>query len=117
METGTSKWIGISGIVYEFTDYTLDTVFRENVIGNYAFSNKIPKEEGYTLNPIYIGEGVLKDRISFRLNEGKVQEKRCNCVSVRILKIGEDSKQIEEDLLAAYPAAYIPTGCNIKEGG
>jgi len=34
-----------------------------------------------------------------------------------MLENGEDSKQIEEDLLANYPDSYEPKGCNIKTGG
>jgi hypothetical protein len=63
------------------------------------------------------GEGVIRDRTEFRISEGKIQSKGCNCVSVRELNNGEDSKQIEEDLLAANTEAYEPEGCNIKKGG
>jgi hypothetical protein len=81
--------------------------------GNYIFSRR----NGNMLYPVYIGEGMIKDRIVFRINEGKIQEKGCTCVSVRLLNDGEDSKQIEEDLLAVNPLSYEPTGCNIKQGG
>jgi hypothetical protein len=118
MKIGISTWKGKSGIVYEFTDYEPETIFKEGVTGNYIFSKKTVKEEGYSLQPVYIGEGVLKDRIAYRLNEGEVQKKGCNCISVRVLNAGESSKQIEEDLLAACSCAYASNGgCNKKEGG
>jgi hypothetical protein len=111
-KTGKSTWIGKSGIVYDFIDYKLDTIFND-IQGNYIFSRR----EENILCPVYIGEGMIKERIAFRINEGKIQEKGCDCVSVRLLDKGDDSKQIEEDLLAAYPSSYEPNGCNIKQGG
>ena len=112
-----SKWIGKSGRVYVFDDYSLDTVFVENLTGNYIFSKWATDNGKTVLNPVYIGEGVIKDRIEFRVKEGKIQKKGCNCVSVKLLEKGEDSKKIEEDLLAEYLSAYEPVGCNIKAGG
>ena len=116
-QDGKSSWIGKSGNVYEFYDYTLDTVFVKDIVGNYIFSKNIIDGGREKLYPIYIGEGVIKDRIEFRINEGKVLEKGCDYVSVRLLEKEENSKQIEEDLLAAYPTAYDPIGCNLKKGG
>jgi hypothetical protein len=116
-QVSTSTWNGKSGKVYKFFDYTLDTLFRSDAKGNYIFSRREKGREGDILYAIYIGEGVIRERTEFRINEGKIQSKGCNCVSVRELNNGEDSKQIEEDLLAANTEAYEPEGCNIKKGG
>jgi hypothetical protein len=117
MRTTNSKWKGESGVVYEFADYTLDTVFNDNKTGNYIFSRRCKEGDKEVLYPVYIGEGIIKERIPFRINEGRVQKKGCNCISVRFLNEKDDSKQIEEDLLAAYSSSYEPNGCNIKQGG
>jgi hypothetical protein len=117
-KTGKSTWFGKSGTGYGFTDYGLDTSFSDGVKGNYIFSRRTVGEDGKTfLVPLYIGEGVIWERTEYRIREGRVQEKGCNCVSVRVAEHGEDSKQIETDLLAFYVNAYEPAGCNIKEGG
>jgi len=114
---GKSKWIGVSGREYIFDDYTLDTVFAKDIIGNYIFCRTIFKNGKDEIYAIYIGEGIIKDRIEFRIKDGKVLEKECDHVSVRILGKGESGKWIEEDLLAVYFTAYEPIGCNIKTGG
>jgi hypothetical protein len=65
----------------------------------------------------FILEREYKDRIKFRINEGCILRKGCDCISVRLLDAGENSKQIEKDLLDKYPNSYTPIGCNKKEGG
>lgn len=114
-QIGISTWTGESGKKYEFADYDLDTVFNENVEGNYIFA-KLGVNPG-RITAIYIGEGMLKDRIEFRLNEGRVQCKGCDrvCVMQNGNKISR--KFIEDDLLASNPDAYEPKGCNIRIGG
>ena len=67
--------------------------------------------------PIYIGEGVLKDRIAFRINGGRVQKKGCNCFCALANEDEASRKFIEDDLLAACPQSYEPIGCNIRIGG
>jgi hypothetical protein len=113
-----SDWEGRSGFWYTFTDYTLDTDFKEGIEGIYIFSKMTKTTDGNRLFvPLYIGEGILRDRIKFRLDEGEVQKKGCNCVSVRIEDAQKERKWVEQDLLAENPIAYAPTGCNKKEGG
>jgi hypothetical protein len=114
---GNSTWAGKSGIIYDFVDYDLNISFEDDAKGNYIFSKEIMREGKLSLTPVYIGEGVIRERIEYRINEGRIQMKGCSCVSIRRLNKGEDSKQIEEDLLAAHPSSYEPTGCNIKQGG
>lgn len=109
------KWKGKSGKVYSFDAYTLDTAFSEGVDGNYIFAKPISGSE--SIRAVYIGEGTLKERIAFRINEGRVQEKGCDRVCVMMNSSEESRKQIEEDLLANNITAYEPIGCNIKIGG
>ena len=114
-QIGTSTWTGESGKKYEFVDFDLDTVFNENVEGNYIFAR--PSINPMRLTAIYIGEGILKNRIGFRLNEGRVQSKGCDRVCVMRNSDEDSRKQIEDDLLASNPDVYEPKGCNIRVGG
>lgn len=112
---GESTWIGASGKKYTFTDHSLDTVFDENIKGNYIFAK--PSNIPNRLTAVYIGEGELKDRIEFRINEMEVLSKGCDRVCVMVNANERYRKEIESDLLASNTAAYAPTGCNIKKGG
>lgn len=111
---GISTWTGKSGAKYEFETYSLDAKFNEKVEGNYIFAK--PNADG-RIYAVYIGEGNLKDRIDFRIREGKVQEKGCDRVCVMVNANEKNRKFTEEDLLASNTNAYEPIGCNIKIGG
>lgn len=111
---GISIWTGKSGEKYEFEMYSLDTVFKEEIEGNYIFAK--PGNNG-RIYAVYIGEGILKDRIEFRIDEARVQEKGCDRVCVMVNADKENRKYIEEDLLASNTDAYEPIGCNVKIGG
>lgn len=118
MNLGPFDWKGASGETYTMDAYTLDTEVNPEVCGNYIFGRLYKDEKGQQhIAPIYIGEGVLKDRISFRINEGRVQAKGCNCFCAIVTEDEARRKFIEEDLLAACPQAYEPVGCNIRIGG
>ncbi len=112
---GTSNWVGKSGEKYTFDTYTLDTVFNGGIESNYIFAK--PAKDQNVIYPIYIGEGILKDRIEYRINEGRVQQKGCDRVCIMRNNSERSRKFIEGDLLAAFPSAYEPLGCNIKKGG
>lgn len=111
---GISTWTGASGKKYEFETYSLDTKFKENVEGNYIFAKPGSDNRIYA---VYIGEGILKDRIEYRLQDGQVQKKGCDRVCVMLNDNEQERKRIETDLLASNINAYEPLGCNIKIGG
>lgn len=118
MSLGNFTWKGRSGRVYEMEAFSLDTVVKPDICGNYIFGRLYTDEKARKyIAPIYIGEGILKDRIEFRINEGRVQKKGCNCFCGMINEDEKSRKEIEDDILAAYPQAYEPVGCNIKIGG
>lgn len=115
MKIGTYTWTGASGQKYEMDAYTLDTKFKDGIEGNYIFAK--PRGNGGYIDAVYIGEGKLKDRIEFRINDGCVLRKGADRVCVRLESDEQTRKAIEDDLLEANTCAYTPTGCNIKIGG
>lgn len=118
MNYGIFSWRGASGQLYEMAAYSLDAkVINDKICGNYIFGELYYEGGVAKIRAIYIGEGVLKDRIEYRINEGRVQEKGCNCFCAMINEDEKSRKAIESDLLAANENAYEPIGCNIKIGG
>lgn len=118
MKIGNFNWTGASGQIYNMDAYSLDTLVNPDICGNYIFGELYSNESGEQfIRPIYIGEGILRDRINYRINEGRVQRKGCNCFCAMINENEEGRKAIEDDLLAACPQSYEPTGCNIRTGG
>ena len=115
MKIETYTWTGASGQEYEMDAYTLDTKFKDGIEGNYIFAK--PRGNGEHIDAVYIGEGKLKDRIEFRINDGCVLRKGADRVCVRVEGDEQIRKAIEDDLLEANTYAYVPTGCNIKIGG
>lgn len=115
MKLGKFKWTGASGKVYRMEAFSLDTVVKPGISGNYVFGEL--NEDGTKIRAIYIGEGNLQDRINFRIREGRVQEKGCNCFCAMINEDEDSRKEIEDDLLASNPNSNEPIGCNIKPGG
>lgn len=119
MEYGSFTWIGASGRKYKMEAYSLDIDVNPDVCGNYIFGELYHDDTDNLdkIRAIYIGEGKLNDRICFRINEGRVQQKGCNCFCAMVNENEKSRKEIEDDLLAANPNAYEPEGCNIKIGG
>ena len=111
---GVSTWTGKSGKKYKFETYSLDVVLNANILGNYIFAK--PKNDGL-IHAVYIGEGVLKDRVEFRIKEVRIHKKVSDRICVMANADEVSRKLIEEDLLASNPEAYEPIGCNIKVGG
>ncbi len=118
MELGDFDWIGASGRKYQMKACSLDTLVKPNICGNYIFGEMYRDTDGLNkIRAIYIGEGILKERIEYRINEGRVQRKGCNCFCAMVNEDEKRRKEIEEDLLAANPNSYEPNGCNIRYGG
>jgi hypothetical protein len=68
--------------------------------------------------PIYIGEGDLGDRVSENHHKSNcIKVRGATHVHVHLNPVESDRKVEETDLLANYLNAYMPIGCNEKEGG
>lgn len=118
MEYGKYIWVGASGKRYTMEAFSLETEVRPEINGNYIFGELYKNSDGTPkIRAIYIGEGNLRDRIRYRIEEGRVQKKGCNCFCAMINEDEQSRKAIESDLLAANENAYEPIGCNIRIGG
>lgn len=106
-------WPGASGRKYEFEIFELDVKFSKDVVGNYIFTKRTP----FGWDALYIGEGILQDRIHDDVHRPCAIEKGATHIHAHLNKCEQNRKDEEEDLLALHTEAYTPTGCNIKKGG
>lgn len=107
-------WTGVSGKTYAYFIYPNLPNFKANQDGNYIFAKFV--DNAWT--PIYIGEGCLSDRCSDQHHQADcVESKGATHVHVHLNAVEDDRTAEEKDLLAAFPQAYVPTGCNVKIGG
>jgi hypothetical protein len=68
--------------------------------------------------PIYIGEGRLADRCCDSHHKAKaIAAKGATHVHAHLNQTLGPRLWEERDLLANFPQAYAPTGCNEKVGG
>ena len=114
-DSPTCNWIGASGASYRYFIHELPVSFNTDQPGNYIFS-KLNAEKRWV--PIYIGQGDLGDRIG----EGHqkwdcIQRKGATHVHVHTNSTEAARLAEEQDLLANYTNAYVPNGCNEKQGG
>ncbi len=114
-EKQTCAWTGASGKSYTYYVHEFPPNFSEGQDGNYIFA-KVNQSNQWV--PIYIGEGDLSSRCTDQHHQFKcIKSKGATHVHAH-KNTRESDRHVEEtDLLAAYPQAYAPTGCNIKEGG
>lgn len=66
---------------------------------------------------MYIGEGDLKERTEYRINEGCVIKKGATHIHAHLNSDNSDRLNEEDDLLKNHPESYTPTGCNERKGG
>jgi hypothetical protein len=110
----TWSWIGKSGTQYAYFVYPLPASFKENNDGNYIFCKLADKH----WIPIYIGEGDLGERVENTHHQAScIKSKGVTHVHAHLNPSESARKSEESDLLANYPIAYKPYGCNEKEGG
>lgn len=107
-------WYGKSGTRHSMDMIPLADGPPEDVEGVYVICRR---EGGDHFTAVYIGEGILRERWSAHLHKGCVTEKGATHICWKI-----DSKMVsrvvdERDLLDGNPEAYVPQGCNVKEGG
>ena len=113
--TSLSKadWTGATGQTYEYSIYYLKVSLKEKLDGNYIFARQV--SGGW--EAVYIGEGVLNDRHADHLNNGCVVTKGATHFHCRLNSNAQSRRAEEVDLLGYNDEAYVPTGCNKKEGG
>jgi len=110
-------WIGASGRAYPFYVYSRHPRIIAGQMGNYIYA-KIDQDN--TWQPIYIGQGDISVRCTKNHHQIEcINSKGATHVHLIRLTSGDENarKSQERDLLAAYPQAYAPTGCNQREGG
>lgn len=113
----TMVWKGASGKSYKYWIYELPHDFKDGIIGNYIFAKVV---DDYW-QPVYIGQGNLGGRVSPGHHQADcIKKKGATHIQAHTRNEGntEEARKAEEaDLLASYPQAYAPTGCNVKEEG
>jgi hypothetical protein len=67
--------------------------------------------------PVYFGEGDLKERLNAAKKDGCVIRKGATHIHEHLNANAASRKAEESDLLANFPVAYAPIGCNVKPGG
>lgn len=113
MSTIGQQWKGGSGKKYEFTVYSVDTIFDRGQNGNYIFAKLVNN----IWQAVYIGEGDLRERTETHKYNGCVLQKGATHIHARINSDEQSRKDEETDLLVEYLEAYEPSGCNVKIGG
>lgn len=107
------KWNGGSGKIYSYEEFPIDVAFDKNLQGNYIFC---AKRSNGSYDAIYIGEGILDQRVSEHRKTGCVTQKGATHIHAHLNP--KDAAFAEEtDLLLVHTEAYEPKGCNIKKGG
>jgi hypothetical protein len=108
-------WTGGSGKRYTYYVWPRQPEVASDQTGNYIYAKKNAKNQWV---PIYIGEGDLSVRCTSNHHQHECIDLK-GATAVHMHKNADDAARWSEesDLLAAYPSAYAPTGCNIKSGG
>jgi hypothetical protein len=110
----TVNWTGASGTTYTFHIHPNPTNFSPNQDGNYIYAKVVNN----AWVPIYIGEGDLSARCSDQHHKAAcIASKGATHIHERVNPDEATRQARESDLLAAYPQAYAPIGCNVKIGG
>lgn len=111
---GTCTWTGATGMKYTYHVFENPPNFSANQDGNYIYTKVV--NDVWT--PIYIGEGCLSDRCCDNHHKANnIAQKGATHVHAHIGATQAARRAEEKDLLANYPNAYEPSGCNEKLGG
>lgn len=111
----TCTWTGASGNKYVYEVHTRHPKLPSNEPGNYIYAKL--DEHGRWI-PIYIGHGDLAQQAEAEPRLVRcIDEKGATHVHLHA-NYDRDGRLAEEmDLLENFPQAYLPEGCNEKEGG
>jgi len=113
-ETQTCDWPGASGKTYRYFVYQRHPSINQGQDGNYVYAKLVNNQ----WVPVYFGEGDLSSRATSDHHKTDcIDRKGATHVHLHLNARKEDRRAEERDLLANYPQAYAPTGCNVKEGG
>lgn len=109
------SWTGASGKQYSYWVYELPASLNSGQDGNYIYT----RIENNTWTPIYVGEGDLSERTNIDGHHQSqcLRNKGATHVHAHLNSSERDRLAEEDDLLANYPQAYQPTGCNERPGG
>ena len=112
---GTAIWSGASGKQYTYWVYVPPTGLSAGQDGNYIYAKLV----NANWVPIYIGQGDLRDRANIDNHHQSqcLKSKGATHVHAHTNPLEAERLAEEQDLLAGYPDAYQPTGCNEKAGG
>ena len=113
MKSNFCSWPVSHADYFTFQVCELNVRVPETVRGNYIFA----KLNGDRWDAVYIGEGIISERIAAHLNEGDVIKKGATHIHLIQIEDGVRRKNLETSLLQFSPEAYAPKGCNIKKGG
>ena len=107
------QWSGVFGRNYEYVVYTFPSKLKMGQEGNYIFCKLGP---GDFWLPIYIGQGDLGVRTQNPDHPVCLRKKLTTHVHAHLNAQERDRLAEQDDLLEAYPQAYLPTGCNQRRG-
>lgn len=101
---GTITFTGSSGSKYEFTVYSFDTDFKDNVSCVYFVTKRTQSSYGdYSHTGIYVGEtSDLSERFSNHHKHKCFEKNNCNCICIYLEKSEKTRLEIEQDLIDNY---------------
>ena len=110
----TCEWEGASGQWYTYWVHPRHDSIKPGQMGNYIYARR----EAERWVPVYIGEGDLSVRCSHAHHQRNcIDTKDATHVHMHTNPKDATRNAEESDLLAAFPEAYAPNGCNVKLGG
>jgi hypothetical protein len=114
MADQTCTWTGASGKKYIYNVHRRHPEVTPNEAGNFIYA-KVNKQKGWV--PVYIGQGDLTQRAAMdRHGSACVDAKEATHVHLHVNFKKEDRLAEVKDLLDNFPQAYLPDGCNEKQG-
>jgi len=110
----TCTWTGASGAKYVYEIHARHPKLAPNEPGNYIYAKQDQQRRWV---PVYIGQGNLTQRAAIDPHCVEcIDAKGATHVHVHVNYDRDDRAAEEMDLLANFPQAYIPEGCNEAKG-
>ena len=103
----TFTWTGRSGRSYTYNVYQMPAN-PNSVDGNYVFAKIVNGR----WQPIYFGQGDLRDRYNAAIREGCVTRKGATHWHAHTEANAQTRRNEESDLIAGNSACRPPSGCN-----
>ena len=106
----TWSWVGDSGRSYLYKVFELPVSFDSRDYGNFVMARRGSSNRWI---PVYVGEGDFSKRISPDHYKAHCIEQKGATYAHVHLNLDEHDRRAEvRDLLARFPEAYEPSGCN-----